>query len=693
MSKSLFLIPLIAACTGLFATPKFRPVPNANESTVRALYEAGGSAPRLSIELDTDSVENGFEVKAVAKDFWDQPAGAVDVVRKEAGSVYELHPQVSEIGWYRIEVWIEQDGKRQELKRIPGEERSLETYNYLPFAIVPSAVHKENSATASPFGIDTAFSSKAIWLPPTELQLELIRLSGAEWVRDRFSWQSVSPERGSYHWQHYKDSAELLSEYGLKAVQVIQRPIPEWMRAESGERNSFPADLKDAYDFGYSAARNLFPAVTAFEIWNEHDIGHYANRPPDVYASTLKAIALGLKDGAEGEGPTTLIGAFARNPNVGGYAKILEANEIAPYLDAYNFHTYEPAAEGQLERVMTTQIEVSREMGFGNKPIWLTETGRVYGRDTIPEPQEAMQLQVDYLFDAYLTAIDHDIGPVFWFWLTPYYGSSLTAAKDRIPLQFGMVDSYWAPFPVYSAYAWMSSILGKGEKIGIIEQERETIRIFDSGKEQVALIRPTPSNTDAPLRLPELDENARVYNVFGTSLTVERQANGTALVANHGSPIYVTGHEWNHQSANQAPDETDTAAEKTENASPLVIQVTYPAENIDHDSTGRSPNWDGLNSNWTPRGYTFEAGDEIPVTVSLYNFGNSLAKGNLQFDLPRGVRADPADLPYHIEPGERLDFQLTIQAGNDAPDLSRWTCQAITESQMESVNVSQWRRL
>lgn len=689
MFKTIPMLSLLFAGTVATAVPEFRLIPNSAEDYVRATYEVKGEAPRLSIHIEGDTTSDNT-LHAECKDFWGNPVSTVEISHTDEQDIYELRPQVAEIGWYRIELWLEQDGQKLELKRIPGEDRSLETYNYLPFAIVPKPTAKENSRAKSPFGMDTAFSSKATWLPPTELHLELIRLSGADWVRDRFSWKAVSPIRGEYNWDHYKQRATQLHENGFKAVQIIQRPIPEWMRAETKDHNSFPGDLRDAYDFGISASQNLFPAVTAFEIWNEHDIGHYANRPPDVYASTLKAIALGLKDGGRGDGPTTLIGAFARNPNVGNYADILGANEIAPYLDAYNFHTYEPASNGQLERVMTTQLEVHQKMGFGSKPIWLTETGRVYGRDAIPEPQEAMKLQVDYLFDTYLTAFDHEIGPVFWFWLTPYYGSSLTAAKDRIPLQFGMIDSYWAPFPVYSAYAWMASILGEAKEVAITTWGSEQARIFNSGKELVALIRPT--KTETPIELPRLDDNAKVYNVFGTPLEIEHKADGTALVPNNGFPIYVSGQNWDQLSTKNSPDEAAKITEVTNEGSPIVIQITYPRENIDYDSTRRSPNWDGLNSNWTPRGYTFESGEDIPLIVSIYNFGSSKHEGTLKFELPDGIQASQAELPYSIEAGARLEYQLTIHTEDDAPELSRWKCQAVSKGSVKSINVSQWRK-
>lgn len=672
--------------------PVANPEENRGDAFPKSVFVEGdpSALPVLHIALSPEPPEN-LTFTATCHDFWNRETGSVEVRRAPGNGRYGLHPSVRSPGWYRIEITATLDNAPIVLKRKTGDPRSLETYHYLPFAIVPRPL-SETTQPDTPFGIDTGVSFGAAWMPPPAWQAEMAWLTGCRWVRDRMVWTRSNPSRDTFDWTQPKSGAELLTGHGLRVLQVIQRPLPEWMRPPGGTISSFPEDLRDAWTYAAQAAQNLAPEVRAFEIWNEHDIGHYADEPPDSYAAVLKAMALGIRAASARNAPgqprtLAILGPFGRHPEVGGYSRILAANHIAPYLDAYSFHTYQPIAGG-FGRVLDTHLKVARDMGFpppASVPgdIWLTETGKPYGRNAIPDPRTAMEEQLTYLFGSYMEAFERGVGPVFTFWLTPYYGSSLSKAKDRIPLQFGIMDSHWAPLPVYAALARMTRELGAARLLNKHTENGNRIYIFDTGnpdERHVALaLPPAPSGKGtkppARMRLPSLSAQNVALDIMGHPLPLSHDAGGFFLDT-QGFPAYIKNPPpaWLSDSRDKSGKDIVSAGRaRTSDLNPdIVLRVVYPRSHINKDAKRVESNWDGLNSNWTPRDYLYTPGETISATVDVYNFGKKTATGQITPVLPDGftVVLEKSSVTVPSMGRESIKLSITAPARIPAPAAS-----------------------
>ncbi|AHF89849.1 lipase [Opitutaceae bacterium TAV5] len=673
--------------------PVANPEENRGDAFPQSVFVEGDPAapPVLHIALSPEPPENLMLI-ARCYDFWNHETGSVEIRRAPGNGRYSLHPGVRSSGWYRIEVTATLDTIPIALKRKTGDSRSLETYRWLPFAIVPRP-HDAATIPDSPFGIDTGVSSGAAWMPPPAWQAEMAWLTGCRWVRDRMDWMRNNPSRDTFDWTQPKSGAELLARHGLRVLQVIQRPLPAWMQPPGGSGNSFPADLRNAYAYAASAVRNLSPEVQAFEIWNEHDIGHYSDEPPDSYAAMLKAMALGLRHAGVSikpqrqrqQLPLALLGPFGRNPEVGGYSRILGANNIAPYLDAYSFHTYQPVGDGGFDRILETHMKTSRDMGFGlpsndKRTLWLTETGKPYGRNRIPDPRTAMEEQLTYLFESHMEAFERGVGPVFTFWLTPYYGSSLSKPKDRILLQFGIMDSHGAPLPAYAALARMTYELGTARLLNKQTINGNRIYLFNTGEadgSNVALaLPPAPSGTKSRppsrMRLPGLSGDTVALDVMGNPLSVSHDAGGLFLET-QGFPVYIKNPPATWQSVStqkakgSAASSAKTSARKSDLNLGIILRVVYPRGHIDKDPKRVETNWDGLNSNWTPRGYLYTPGETIQATVEIYNFNEKTASGHITPDLPDGFTASLETTSFTVPSMGRMTAKLSIQTPTHTP--------------------------
>ncbi len=661
----------------------------------------------------TPALPEGTPLTARCYNFWDEEVGSVEV-RAAGEGRYSLHPDVEDIGWYRLELaadeWVQ-------LRRIPGDERSLETYPFLPFAIVPFP-HSEDTYPHTPFGIDTGPGLGATWMPPADWLAEMSWLTGCRWVRDRMIWTKTNPARDTFVWESVEPSARLFGEYGMRVLQLFARPVPKWIQPEGGSMSSYPEDLRDAYNYAYQATFVLAPDVQAFEIWNEHDIGHYADEPPDAFAAVTKAMALGIHaacvDMGMGEERTlALLGPFARHPEVGGYARTLGANEISPYLDAYSFHTYQPVGDAMFGRVLDTHLQVSRELGFPpptatDYTVWLTETGKPYGRNEIPEPRKAMEQQLTYLFESYMKSLSKGVSPVFTFWLTPYYGSRFSKPEDRILLQFGITDSNWAPLPTYAALATMAYELGEARLINQFAEGENRIYIFDTdgeGEQLVAFVLPPAQSagSETPLRLHGLEADCEVIDAMGTPLSVLKDAEGF-IVESHGFPVYVKNPPlaWLYAEGSESGDKAITSADESDEAASdgdinldVVLRVVYPRGYIDKDARRVESNWDGLNSNWTPRGYLYTPGETIEASMDVYNFSKETQAGSLTPDFPPGYKVAMDSETVTVPSMGRVTVKLAITTPPTPPDADEetaplWVMRGQFSGRTVTPSASQW---
>lgn len=632
-------------------TVYFHTVPHSGLSYSKAFFTPQ-EVPTLGIRLLVDHfATDQIELTAKVWNFWGHEAGSVrisDPVFENGQAEFLLRPSVTGLGWFRVELGLKRNGIEIPLKRKMDVPNSAETYDFITFAIVPKP-RGVNAMPDSPFGIMTALRE----LPycPVEAQIELVTYLGSKWAREILGWATISPQPGQYLWEEKLEASRRLSERGLSIVAVIQGS-PQWTHKGNKNEITLPIDLLAAHHFARDVANAFSPMVNAWEVWNEPDIKHFNSDPTDRYAAVLKAMSLGLKAGNSES--FVLLGSFARDPRAGGFSTILTANEVAPYLDAYNFHTYAPVVTGRFQEVLDVNRQIAGEMGMYGQPIWLTETSLPYARNEVPaNPLSAMQAQVTQLHLSYLEAISRSISPVFWFISRPYISTS--SAK---PSQWGMVDTQLSPLPAYPAYAVMANQLGAGQFLTSLTSDDGTAYLFADGHEEVTVV--IPRNGRDRITLPPLDDNALVFDVMGNPLSIERNSTGVQI-SSRGYAVYVRNPGWKPVLPGKRLTEVGVAPVQPQINRDIVIQAVYPRQN--YESSGQVlENWDEFIPNWSPRGYVYDEGEEISFVLNVYNFGAAANSGIITIVTPDGFEVSDQELAFEIPPGTKKSVSLRLTA-------------------------------
>ena len=198
-----------------------------------------------------------------------------------------------------------------------------------------------------------------------EVVSEVARRAGLQMVRERLSWGGVELAPGKFNWAQYKTNADLLSARGLK-ISGMYHDAPKWTKTNT---DRLPGDLLATYQFAKKVTETFKGQMTAWEFWNEQDIG-FAPEGAWDYAAAMKAASLGFK-----AGDSTLpvaIGGYARS-SVFSYADVVMENGVGDYFDIFSIHTYRPIKDFPAA-LKGIRAHMERH-GVGDRPIWLTENG------------------------------------------------------------------------------------------------------------------------------------------------------------------------------------------------------------------------------------------------------------------------------------------------------------------------------
>jgi hypothetical protein len=207
--------------------------------------------------------------------------------------------------------------------------------------------------------------------------------------------------------------------------------------------------------------------VRQWEIWNEPDLCEFWSGTPQQYALLLKVAYLVIKN--DDPGATVVWGGLAHYEQPNFLAELLEALSADPlagqfggFFDAAAGHQYSIVSNGYYWTL--DEHAALQQMGWGAKPIWITESGVPVCNDfpgpSCPSPYRATpEEQASYIWQNLAYSRMAGGGPVFQFDLFDDCGN--VVAKNS-PDGFGLVKneptSYCSPDSStarlsYSAYS------------------------------------------------------------------------------------------------------------------------------------------------------------------------------------------------------------------------------------------------
>ncbi|MCC6442571.1 MAG: hypothetical protein IT210_03825 [Armatimonadetes bacterium] len=500
----------------------------------------------------------------------------------------------------------------------------------ISFAVVPSAARRYR-AEDSPLATDGAIS----WLVSPEQfrgTAQLMKRAGLLWVRDRMSWGEAQPERGAFRWGKYEQSADAQSGAGLKVYQIFHDTAP-WARADrDGKR--YPDDLRDAYRFGFEAARHFKGRISAWEIWNESDISVFSPEPADPYAAFFKAASLGFK----AADPDVKILMVSMALGADRFTDALFENGIAPYMDIYNWHVYDAPqnyrarAEGHFRMMARHNI---------SSPNWLTEAGihlkEVDGGLTGTDQKR----QAEFVPKSFTHSLASGVDKHFFF-VFPYYLEN--------GIDFGVLHRDLTPYPGYVALSATTYALGKGRCQGRIEIPGVSAFVFDNGQGQTVVLW---SEEENEVSLNINARQARLVNVVGKESKLPVEGKRLRIRAT-ASPVFVilppdALRETVTPPAVKPPSVTRTPKPAHKE---IVARLVFPNERMDKPSES----------------YICPAGQEIEVALDAYNFGDKPFEGELQAVLPSGWEISGLPQTVRLEPMGRLQQPVRLKAGQTGED-------------------------
>lgn len=155
-----------------------------------------------------------------------------------------------------------------------------------------------------------------------EQALESMQAAGLRWVRQRFPWDAIEPDRGSFQWTPWDEIVTGIADHGLGLIAVLEGS-PAWaQRPEDVVAQNRLAPPREVRDFGNWAAmlaQRYGDQIDYYQIWDEPNIApHWGSQEidPAAYGRLLREGAIRIQ--AADPVAVILAAALAPNSEVGG---------------------------------------------------------------------------------------------------------------------------------------------------------------------------------------------------------------------------------------------------------------------------------------------------------------------------------------------------------------------------------------
>ena len=555
------------------------------------------------------------------------------------GTVSRLDMGRLGIGWYRLE--------------FGPPEQPLELFTT---AAVLGRLQAPTPAD-SPVCVDSAASWFA--LDDAEGQRRLARfaaLAGVNWVRDRLRWRDLQPEDGPLKPgpTTYDTAARIQHEEGLKVLQVFH-DTPPWARETPTAGGRFAPDLRHVHRLAGLLAGRFQGVVQAWEPWNEGNVATFGAHTVDQLCAWQKAAWLGFKSAD----PELLVGwnvttGVPTDQQTDG----LLANEVWPYTDTYNIHTYD------WSHAYAELWQPARRATSG-RPLWITEADRgtphLKRAPFFDQDPRLERLKAEWIAQSYATSLFAGARRHFHFILGHYH--------EPNEIQFGLLRLDLTPRPAYVALAAVGRYLAGARVLGRWRPAPDVhVYAFQAqpdGVTQDVLAIWAERDVDWDGRgqtrvnwnLPEHLQVRETVDYLGRSLS------GALPSPLTSAPVFVLLPAGQATTLPLEPP-PPLAPWRTGAPSPLVLQLELPRA-----ATVRVEDLP-----WS-EGYAYQVtdGEPIELTLHLYNFATEPARGQLKLEsAPAGWDVTLPSEDFELDPRERQTWRGRVRVPADAAIRDGW---------------------
>ena len=238
-----------------------------------------------------------------------------------------------------------------------------------------------------PYGASASLQSE-----PANLQrsLDALQQGGYLWLRQRFPWNDLEPERGVYRWDRYDAIVDAAAQRGLKIIAVLDTS-PAWAR--SSTMVTAPPDNMDDYGrFVAAFVTHYRDRIGHIQIWDQPNVapnwGDYWASPAEYVAMLKVAYPLAKAANREvmvlGGGLAPTVADDQWNLNDVTYLRRMYALGARGFFDIlaakpYGFWTgpedrrVDPSILNFSRAILLREIMVKN--GDDARPVWAVEMG------------------------------------------------------------------------------------------------------------------------------------------------------------------------------------------------------------------------------------------------------------------------------------------------------------------------------
>jgi O-antigen ligase len=291
--------------------------------------------------------------------------------------------------------------------------------------------------------------------PARERALEAMQAAGLRWVRQRFPWDAIEPERRTFRWEAWDEIVDAIAAHDLQVIAVLDGS-PSWAQAPEDAAapapNSLapPQEVRDFGDWAATLARRYGDQIDYYQIWDEPNIApHWGAREidPGGYGRLLREGAVRIR--AVDPGAVILAGALAPNVEPGGanmsdvgFLEALYQQGAAEWFDVVAVQPYDfgqaldaAADQAQLNWQRPALLrQVMLAHGDEATAVWavsagLTDTSGQGPGELISDALEQVRRE--------------------WPWLGPLFWAAWSTAD--VHGEYAMVDAQGQPLATYEA--------------------------------------------------------------------------------------------------------------------------------------------------------------------------------------------------------------------------------------------------
>lgn len=300
------------------------------------------------------------------------------------------------------------------------------------------------SATAAKYVPPPLFgqhvASIASSAPTAPATLRAIRLWDAG-----VAWKDVEVADNTYNWSALDAAVANAKARGAQEILYTMGSTPRWAASDPNSAlalygpgsNSHPRSNSMYTDYLKAVAKR-YPAITAFQVWNEANLRDFYLGTPAQMAQLTKDAKVALRSiGSRAKLVAASTTVRAKGP-VGkfgkAYGKAMKKAKAWKYVDAVSAHFYPPATSGPGTRVsyMKKIKKYYKKYGAKKKPIWDTEMS--YG-DTRAYMKTKRQYTgttaAAFVARTYIDSMRYGVSRVFWYgWDIHVLGTDMTSRAD-----------------------------------------------------------------------------------------------------------------------------------------------------------------------------------------------------------------------------------------------------------------------